>query len=66
MFNTENMYWETYADQSDSDGFTLIGVGNDVEELRDIEAQVKEFQRKYGARCEIKLYKENHLCKMGI
>ena len=58
MFNTDNMYWETYADQSEADGFTLIGVGKDIEELTDIDKQVAEVHRRYGARAEIKVYKE--------
>ena len=62
MYNTNNMYWETYADQCEADGFTLIGVGNDVEEIVNIEKQVAEFQRKYGVRAEIKVYREESVC----
>lgn len=58
MINTNGLYWETYADQSNEDGFKYIGVGNDITEITDIDEQVAEFQRRYGAKSEIKLYKE--------
>lgn len=54
----KDMYWETYADQSVEEGYTLVGVGDNVEEIVDLEAQVIELQRKYGKRAEIRVYKE--------
>jgi hypothetical protein len=57
MYDVSAMYWETYADQSEDEGFTLIGVGEDIIEIENIEEHVKEFRRRYGRRCEIKLYR---------
>lgn len=57
MMNVSERYWETYSDQGEDDGFTLIGVGENIEDIVDLEAQVKELQRRYGSKCEIKLYK---------
>lgn len=57
MNNVSEMYWETYSDQGEDDGFTLIGVGDNVVEIVDLEAQVRELHRRYGINCEIKLYK---------
>ena len=57
MVKTTGMYWETYADQSEADGFTLIGVNDNIEIITNIANQVKEFKRKYGKFCTIKVYK---------
>lgn len=57
MVATEGMYWETYADQTDDDGYTYIGVANNIEDLIDVNRQVSEFRRKYGRNCDIRLYR---------
>ena len=59
MINVDNLYWETYADQTSEDGFRYIGVATDISEITDIDAQVLELIRKYGSGCVIKVYKEN-------
>ena len=59
MINVDNLYWETYADQTNEDGFKYIGVNADISEITEIDSQVTELKRKYGSGCVIKVYKEN-------
>lgn len=58
MSYIEDMYWESFDDQTAED-FTHVGIaGQEPELIVDLEAQVAELRRLHGAKADILVYRE--------